>query len=433
MIALTPAVGNAAGMIETNCDLGKAGKHVISFLPISGKQKIKFGFSKVTFDIPDNIIVRLGKTREVFMINIVSGIFSHAGRHGSIKEAINSKKSEEIGTCTFKNLSLIKTAILPPAENMKKLIIAAENGDKNAAFTLAGIYSGTLGGGDFTDHRMAAKYWRVAAEQGHPDAQHLLAWNYLRGKKGHPQDDKTAVKWFTLAAEQGNADSQLWLGTMYYLDQGVPKDPEVVGASTGWNQIYGLMWVNIAASNGNKKAVKFRNKVVQEKRYPMSPTQILEAKLLTRECVKKEYKGCSIRIPVNGVCLPETSLSHSPIAGKCSASYGKRDYKTALREFQALAEQGIAAAQANLGKMYVAGHGVPKDKSGFPLDLKTGIKWLKLAAEQGDATGQVNLDTSYKYGIGVPQDDKTAMKWYKLAAEQGDPRAIETLDYLKNK
>ena len=29
-----------------------------------------------------------------------------------------------------------------------KLIIAAENGDKNAAFRLGGMYSGTLGGGD---------------------------------------------------------------------------------------------------------------------------------------------------------------------------------------------------------------------------------------------------------------------------------------------
>jgi len=61
-----------------------------------------------------------------------------------------------------------------PTKNMKKFIIAAENGDKNAAFTLGGIYSGTLGGGDFTDHRMAAKYWRVAAEQGDSRAIEML-------------------------------------------------------------------------------------------------------------------------------------------------------------------------------------------------------------------------------------------------------------------
>ena len=56
-----------------------------------------------------------------------------------------------------------------------KLIIAAENGNKNAAFKLGGIYSGTLGGGDFpTDRGMARRYWRVAAEQGHSGAQRIL-------------------------------------------------------------------------------------------------------------------------------------------------------------------------------------------------------------------------------------------------------------------
>ena len=50
-----------------------------------------------------------------------------------------------------------------------KLIIAAENGDKNAAFRLGGMYSGTLGGGDFPEDRgMARKYWKIAAERGIP-------------------------------------------------------------------------------------------------------------------------------------------------------------------------------------------------------------------------------------------------------------------------
>ena len=56
-----------------------------------------------------------------------------------------------------------------------KLIIAAENGDKNAAFKLGGMYSGTLGGGDFpTDRGMARRYWKIAAEQGHSGAQRIM-------------------------------------------------------------------------------------------------------------------------------------------------------------------------------------------------------------------------------------------------------------------
>ena len=37
--------------------------------------------------------------------------------------------------------------------------------------------------------------------------------------------------------------------------------------------------------------------------------------------------------PIKGFCLSGTKYSHSPIAGKCSASYEKGDYGTALREF----------------------------------------------------------------------------------------------------
>ena len=57
-----------------------------------------------------------------------------------------------------------------------KLIIAAENGDKNAAFSLGGMYSGTLGGGDdFPEDRgEARRYWKIAAEQGHSGAQRIM-------------------------------------------------------------------------------------------------------------------------------------------------------------------------------------------------------------------------------------------------------------------
>mgnify|MGYP001166447181 FL=1 len=56
-----------------------------------------------------------------------------------------------------------------------KLIIAADNGDKNAAYKLGGIYIGALGGGDFpTDRVMARKYWKIAAEQGHLGAQKMM-------------------------------------------------------------------------------------------------------------------------------------------------------------------------------------------------------------------------------------------------------------------
>ena len=89
--------------------------------------------------------------------------------------------------------------------------------------------------------------------------------------------------------------------------------------------------------------------------------------------------------PIKVLCLTGTKHSHLPIAGKCSASYEKGDYETALREFKPLAEQGGAYAQYNLGQMYRRGQGVPHN-------YQTAVKWYRLAAEQGNAYAQFNLD-----------------------------------------
>ena len=64
---------------------------------------------------------------------------------------------------------------------------------------------------------------------------------------------------------------------MYYEGKGVPQD-----------YVYAHMWANIAASGGQKNAVKFRNLVEEE----MTPSQIAEAQKLARECVRKAYKDC---------------------------------------------------------------------------------------------------------------------------------------------
>ena len=95
-----------------------------------------------------------------------------------------------------------------------------------------------------------------------------------------------------------------------------------------------------------------------------------------------------------------------------AAAYKKGDYKTAVKLWKPLAEQGNANAQFVLGLMYANGEGVPEDD-------KQAVKWYRLAAEQGLADAQYNLGFMYANGEGVPEDDKQAVKWFRLAAEQG--------------
>ena len=93
-------------------------------------------------------------------------------------------------------------------------------------------------------------------------------------------------------------------------------------------------------------------------------------------------------------------------------AYNTGDYETALREIKPLAEQGYAAAQFIIARMYEKGEGVTQD-------YKEALKWYRLAAEQGYAAAQSNLGVLYASGEGVIQDVVIADMWFNIAASNG--------------
>ncbi|MGA2735582.1 MAG: tetratricopeptide repeat protein [Syntrophobacteraceae bacterium] len=107
---------------------------------------------------------------------------------------------------------------------------------------------------------------------------------------------------------------------------------------------------------------------------------------------------------------------------------GKATYDRALErgdyaEMRALADQGDAATQYNLGMAYLNGLGVPQDYA-------EAAKWLGKAADQGFAMAQYNLFILYANGQGVPYDYIQAYMWCSLAAMQGLQPAVQALSEL---
>jgi hypothetical protein len=49
------------------------------------------------------------------------------------------------------------------------------------------------------------------------------------------------------------------------------------------------------------------------------------------------------------------------------------------------------------------------------------VKWYRKAAEQGLAAAQYNLGLMYSYGKGVPQDYAETHMWFNLAASRIPP------------
>lgn len=123
--------------------------------------------------------------------------------------------------------------------------------------------------------------------------------------------------------------------------------------------------------------------------------------------------------------MPRVALRATAAAGVVAAflvtAPGSRaQLPDGLRE---QAEQGDPAAQAELGRRYYAGQGVPQDHV-------EAARWTQLAAEQGYAPAQYNLGLLHFRNRGVAGDDAEAARWYRAAAEQGYAPAQGALGYL---
>lgn len=92
------------------------------------------------------------------------------------------------------------------------------------------------------DKAEAAKWFRLAAEQGQVEAQFNLAL-LLAGGDGVPADPRQAAHWCRRAAEQGFPPAQDHLGLMYFEGHGVPRD-----------RTEALVWFRVAALSGLPEA-----------------------------------------------------------------------------------------------------------------------------------------------------------------------------------
>ena len=105
------------------------------------------------------------------------------------------------------------------------------------------------------------------------DAQFHLGLMYDFGK-GVPQDRTEAAKWFHLAAEQGHAPAQSFLGLLYMWG----------GEGVTQNYVLAHMWSSLAAARlrpgeFHDKTAHNRDSVATQ----MTPEQLAEAQRLARE------------------------------------------------------------------------------------------------------------------------------------------------------
>ncbi len=113
---------------------------------------------------------------------------------------------------------------------------------------------------------------RKRAEQGDSSAQFGLGLAYQSGWWDFRKNPIKAHKWYVKAAERRHAEAQYKVGFMYEKGIGVPK-----------SNVDAYMWLDLAASQGDKIAAKRRDELAER----MPPAEIAKAQKLAREWTKK--------------------------------------------------------------------------------------------------------------------------------------------------
>ncbi len=87
------------------------------------------------------------------------------------------------------------------------------------------------------------------------------------------------------------------------------------------------------------------------------------------------------------------------------------NFKLALQELTAAANQGDVEAANYAASIYLNG-------PGMPINYPEAFKWYRCAAERGHRIAQNNLGHMLRMGFGVERNPGEAMKWFEKSAAQ---------------
>ena len=156
----------------------------------------------------------------------------------------------------------------------EELLPLAEGDDAWAQYFVGSMYE--HGKGVIQNDAEAAKWYRLAADQGNAFGQFNLGFMYEDGR-GVIQNDVEAVKWYRLSADQGNAFAQNNIGLMYEYGNGVIQ-----------SNVMAHMWYNISSTSGYEDAPTWRDEISRK----MTREDISKAQSMAQECVSSGYKNC---------------------------------------------------------------------------------------------------------------------------------------------
>ena len=281
-----------------------------------------------------------------------------------------------------------------------------------AAYQLARLHE--TGEGIEQNKVMARKYYERATEyRPHVQAQYRLGMLYSRGRRTS-EEQTVATSWFRKAAAGGHAGAALEMAGRYARGTGVDKDPV---------QACVFLLLHMALRDEKTPAEKAK-----------SLMDDLERQLTPEQRAQARQQAAVLMVPA----LRPQETDRMSLAGlikelKKLWRYEEKDVpglftwegEEAYEQCARRAEEGEAAAQLELGKVFLTGRGL------IAADRRRAMYWFKRAGGQGNAEACFQLAGMYEHGIDDDRPDMPgALAMYRLAAERGHVGAAARLGEL---
>ena len=270
----------------------------------------------------------------------------------------------------------------------KLLLPLAKKGYAKAQLLVGDCHAN--GQGVFMDTEEAVKWYRSAADQELPEAQHRM-FECCRDGVGIERNSANAAKWCRKAADAGLEEAMFEMGMLYVTGSGVEQNEKSAfrwfrkGAEHGhpmclykFGQCYKL---GFGTEKDEDEASKWQNKAVAA----------------WRKMAEEGNAGAMIR-------LAELYMEGDVV---------ELDKEEAVKWYRKGAELGDEIAQFELATCYHEGKGVEEDQ-------EESAKWMLKAAEKGTSRNvQWVMGRYYQEGWGVEKDPVEAVKWFERSAKKG--------------
>lgn len=298
-------------------------------------------------------------------------------------------------------------------EAVRRYHMAADCGnDTYSALMLSVLYE--MGRGIPYDLKSSVAYYETARRQpGFLRAEYKVGRRFATGF-GFSRDMKNAMRWYSRAAAGGLSVAQVEIGDLFYIGECVPQD---FGKA--------FQWYQKAALKGNSYAQNMLGLILLEgdclPQYTRTtvPEVSLHGKIAQLKCPQcketvcvcepayseRQGTGCALCLIRGGAQQLEAQCKCAPKAAcNCGARYAYRAPVWAMD--QACGSKHLCGTQAGRCTVSISRQNAQK-----------AANWIRRAAMQGAPQAQFQLGVLYSAGIGVPKNEAMAYAWLSTALE----------------